>query len=376
VGDVGWATTAGGARVRVEDAIKPAGETIVHLGVVEAGAVAIGDALTLEVDEDRRDQVRANHSATHLLNLALREVLGEHVAQKGSLVAPERLRFDFAHARPVTPAQLREIEDRVNRWIRANDDSQTEVLGIAEARERGAVAMFGEKYGERVRVVRIGHASLEFCGGTHVRRAGDIGVFKIVSESGIAQGVRRIEAVTGAGALAHVRRLEDELARASAQLRVPPLEVAGRVDRLLTDARALDRELAQLKAKLAAGGARDLGGEIREVNGVRHLVTRTEVDDVRALRETGDNLKAKLGSGVLVLAGVGADKVSVLTMVTDDLTDRFHAGKLCQAVASVLGGKGGGRADMAQGGGKDPSRVPEALAAAVAAIERAANAGG
>jgi alanyl-tRNA synthetase len=370
VGDAGVATTARGARVRVDDAIKPSGDTIVHLGVVEAGELAVGDALTFEVDDARRERIRANHSATHLLNLALRTVLGDHVAQKGSLVAPDKLRFDFSHSKPVTPAQQRQIEDLVNAEIRRNVDSGTEELALEEAKQRGAVAMFGEKYGAKVRVVKIGGESLEFCGGTHVRRTGDIGLFKILGESGVAQGVRRMEAVTGEGALAYVRQLEDELGRASAELKVPPLEVAARVDRMLGDARALDRELSQLKAKLAAGGARDLMAEVREVSGVKLLAARTEVDDVRALRETGDGLKAKLGSGVIILAGVGADKVSVLTMVTDDLTTRFHAGKLCQAVAAVLGGKGGGRPDMAQGGGKDPDKVPAALAAAVELVER------
>jgi alanyl-tRNA synthetase len=373
IGDAGLATSKDGARVRIDATIKPAGDTIVHLGVVEAGELAVGDRLELEVDEPRRDRVRANHSATHLLNLALRQVLGDHVAQKGSLVAPDKLRFDFAHSRPMTAEQLRRVEDLVNGEIRRNADSLTEVLPIGEAKQRGAVAMFGEKYGDKVRVVKIGGESLEFCGGTHVRRAGDIGLFKILSEGGIAQGVRRIEAVTGEGALAYVRRLEEELGRVGSELRVPPLEVAARVDRLTADLKALDREIAQLKAKLAAGGARDLLGEAREVGGVKLLVTRTEVDDARALRETGDSLKSRLGSGVILLAGVGADKVSILAMVTDDLTGRFHAGKLCQSVAAVLGGKGGGRPDMAQGGGKDPSKVAEALAHAVEVIERAAS---
>ena len=364
IGDTGSAESKSGARIRIMDTIKPGGDTIIHVGEVEAGSLAVGDSLSLQVDEERRDRVRANHSATHLLHHALKRVLGEHVAQKGSLVAPDRLRFDYAHSRPMTPEQLRAVVDRVNAEIRRNHDSMTEVLPVSEARERGAVAMFGEKYGDRVRVVKIGGESLEFCGGTHVRRAGDIGLFKIVSESGIAQGVRRIEAVTGEGALDYVRRLEAELGRAGDKLKVAPLDVASRVERLSGEARQLEREVAALKAKLASGGARDLMSELADVGGVKVLVASTEVDDARALRETGDSLKSRIGSGVILLAGIGPDRVSLLAMVTQDLTDRFHAGRLLQSVAEVVGGKGGGRPDMAQGGGKDPNKVPEALALA------------
>jgi alanyl-tRNA synthetase len=364
IGDTGLATSAGGARIRIVDTIKPGGDTIIHVGEIEAGTLAVGDTLELQVDEERRDRVRANHSATHLLHLALKRVLGEHVAQKGSLVAPDRLRFDYAHSRPLTSEQQQRIEDLVNAEIWRNHESLTEVLPAAEAHSRGAVAMFGEKYGEKVRVVRIGGESLEFCGGTHVRRTGDIGLFKILSESGIAQGVRRIEAVTSEGAMAYLRRLEGELGRAGAQLKVAPLEVSARVERLAGEARQLEREVATLKAKLAAGGARDLMSEVADVGGVKLLVVSTEVDDVRALRETGDNLKNRIGSGIIVLAGIGADKVTLLAMVTSDLTDRFHAGKLLDSVAKVMGGKAGGRPDMAQGGGKDANKVPEALARA------------
>ena len=364
VGDSGMAEGATGARIRIDDTQKPGGETIIHVGEVLEGTLSFDDRLTLTVDEERRDRIRANHSATHLLHLALKQVLGEHVAQKGSLVAPDRLRFDFAHSRPMTPEQIREVEDRVNREVWKNADSVTEVLPFAEAKQKGAVAMFGEKYGEKVRVIRIGEESLEFCGGTHVRRAGDIGLFKIVGETGIAQGVRRIEAVTTEGALAHMRRLEAELERAGSQIKAAPLEVASRVERMSSEMKALEREVQALKAKLASGGARDLMSEVTEVDGVKVLVTQTEVDDARALRETGDSLKVRLGSGVIVLAGVGPDRVTLLAMVTDDLTDRFNAGKLLQSIAAMVGGKGGGKADMAQGGGKDASKVPEALARA------------
>jgi alanyl-tRNA synthetase len=260
--------------------------------------------------------------------------------------------------------EVKQVEDWVNREVWRNQDSLVEVLPLAEAKERGAVAMFGEKYGDRVRVVRIGGESLEFCGGTHVKRAGDIGLFKILGESGIAQGVRRIEAVTREGAFEYLRRLEADLDRAGGQLKVARGEVVARVERMAGEVKQLEREVASLKAKLAAGGSRDLLGEVTEMGGVKVLVTQTEVDDARALRETGDNLRNRLGSGVILLAGVGAERVSLLAMVTSDLTDRVHAGKLLQSVAEVVGGKGGGRPEMAQGGGNDPSKVPEALARA------------
>jgi alanyl-tRNA synthetase len=364
IGDLGTVTTAGGARVTIADAQRPTGDVVFHHGVVEAGTIAVGDAVTAIVDDDRRERIRANHSATHLLNHALRTVLGEHVAQKGSLVLPDRLRFDFAHFSPMTAAQKRQVEDLVNAEVRRNDDSVVETLPIDEARAKGAVAMFGEKYGATVRVVRIGHESLELCGGTHVRRAGDIGLFKILSESGVAQGVRRIEAVTGAGALAYVRQLEDELGRAGERLRATPLEVADRVERLQAGYRALEKEHDKLKQKLATGaGGRDLMSAVVDIGGVKVLAVATEVDDPKVLRDTGDQLRDKLGSGVVLLAGVAGDKVSLLAMVTRDLTARLPAGKLVGVAAEVLGGRGGGKPDLAQGAGKDPSKVPAALSA-------------
>jgi len=328
----------------------------------------------MEVDDERRSSIRANHSATHLLHLALKKYLGSHVAQKGSLVAPDRLRFDFAHFSPMTDEQTRLVEDWVNTEIRKNNDSVIEVLPMSEAKARGAVAMFGEKYGDTVRVVRIGNESLEFCGGTHVHRAGDIGLFKIVNESGVAQGVRRIEAVTGAGALGYLRRVEGELEQAGARLKVAPLEVSTRVEKLQDELRQLEREVSSLKAKLAAGGARDLMSGVEDIGGIKFLAVTTEVDDIKALRDTGDALRERLGSGVLLLAGVGPDKLSLLAMVSKDLTDRIQAGKLLQAVAETIGGRGGGRPDMAQGGGKDPAKAGEALARARQYVTEAASA--
>jgi alanyl-tRNA synthetase len=364
IGDTGTVLSAH-AKARIDDTEKPAGDMHVLIGEIETGTLAVGDKVKFEVDDVRREKIRANHSATHLLNLALKKVLGNHVAQKGSLVAPDRLRFDFAHFSPMTEDQKRQVEDIVNADIRANAESRIDVLPIEQAKQRGAVAMFGEKYGDKVRVVGIGNESLEFCGGTHVRRAGDIGLFKILSEAGVAQGVRRIEAVTGAGALDYLRRLEGELGKTGALLKAQPFEVSSRVDKLITDAKDAGREIEKLKARIASGGgARDLMAETVIVKGVKVLAAQVEVDDAKVLRDTGDQLKDKLGSGVVVLAGTGGSEIKLVAMVTKDLADRVPAGKLLGEVAAKLGGRAGGRADMAQGGGKDASQLPQALAEA------------
>jgi alanyl-tRNA synthetase len=365
IGDTG-AVISSTAKLRVDDTEKPFGDMFVLVGEVETGELKVGDEVTFQVDDDRRERIRANHSATHLAHLALKRVLGDHVGQKGSLVGPDRLRFDFTHGSPMTLAERTRVEDLVNADIRANLDTRVEVLPIAEARQRGAVAMFGEKYGERVRVVAIGGESIEFCGGTHVRRAGDIGLFKIISEQGIAQGVRRIEAVTGVGALDYLRRLEAELAVAGERLRVPPLEVAARVERVIADAKQQDRELDKLKQRLASGGGgRDLLAEVVVIKGIKVLAAAVEVDDAKVLRDTGDKLRDKLGSGVVVLAGTGGAEVKLVAMVTKDLTERVQAGKLLGEVAAVMGGKAGGKEPhIAQGGGKDVAAVPGALAVA------------
>jgi alanyl-tRNA synthetase len=369
VGDAGVVRTAT-AELRIDDTKKPTGDVHVLIGEVTRGAITVGDPVTFEVDAARRDRIRANHSATHLLNLALKQVLGDHVTQKGSLVSPDRLRFDFAHFSPLTDDQLRTVEDLVNADVRDNRDSVVDVLPIEQARDKGAVAMFGEKYGATVRVVAIGPRSLEFCGGTHVRRAGDIGLFKILSEVGVAQGVRRIEAVTGSGALEYLRRVEDELGRIGARLKTPMFEVAARVERLLADSRAVDKELDKLKGKLASGGGgRDLLAEVVTVKGIKVLAIAVDVDDAKILRDTADQLRDKLGSGVLVLAGTGGAEVRLIAMVTKDLQGRLSAGKLLGEIAPLLGGKAGGRPDMAQGGGKDASAVPAALAAARGWVE-------
>jgi alanyl-tRNA synthetase len=369
VGDTGW-VVGPHAKIRIDDTEKPTGDMHVLIGEVTTGSLAVGDHVKFTVDDERRERIRANHSATHLLHHALKKVLGDHVGQKGSLVAPDRLRFDFTHFSPMTAEQIREVEDLVNAEIRGNQDSRIDVLPIEQAKQRGAVAMFGEKYGDRVRVVAIGGESLEFCGGTHVRRAGDIGMLKILSEAGVAQGVRRIEAVTGVGALDYMRRLEGELARAGDRLHAPPFEVATRVDKLLADQKALDREVEKLKTRLASGGgARDLLAEAVMVKGIKVLAAAVEVDDAKVLRDTGDQLRDRLGSGVVVLAGTGGSEVRLVAMVTKDLVERVQAGKLLGEVAARLGGRAGGRPDMAQGGGKDVAAVPQALDAARAWVE-------
>jgi alanyl-tRNA synthetase len=361
IGDTGWVTT-NTAKIRIDDTKKPAGDVHVLIGEVTLGTIGVGEHVHFEVDDERRERIRANHSATHLLNHALHSVLGGHVTQKGSLVAPDRLRFDFAHFSPMTPEQIRKVEDLVNAEIRRNIDSKVEELPLEQAKQKGAVAMFGEKYGDRVRVVAIGGESLEFCGGTHVRRAGDIGLFKILSEAGVAQGVRRIEAVTGAGALDYLRRLEDELLRAGDRLKASPFEIAARVDKVLEERKALDREIEKLKQRIASGGGgRDLLAEAVTIKGIRVLAAAVEVDDAKVLRDTGDQLRDKLGSGVIVLAGTGGAEVKLVAMVTKDLVDKVQAGKLLSEVATALGGRAGGRPDMAQGGGKDAAAVPQAL---------------
>jgi len=364
IGDTGKVATAS-SRVRITDTKKPTGDVHILIGEVEAGTVILGDKATFEVDDDRRERIRANHSATHLLNHALQKVLGSHVAQKGSLVSPDRLRFDFAHFAPMTEDEKRKVEDLVNAEIRRNIDSVVEVLPIDQAKKKGAVAMFGEKYGDTVRVVSIGGESIEFCGGTHVRRAGDIGLMKILSEAGVAQGVRRIEAVTGAGAFDYLRKLEDELARTGDRLKAPPFEVAQRVEKLIADQKALDREIEKLKQRIAAGGGgRDLLSEAVVIKGIKVLAAAIDVDDAKVLRDTGDQLRDKLGSGVIVLAGTGGAEVKLIAMVTKDLVDRVQAGKLLGEIAAQLGGRAGGKPEMAQGGGKDAAAVPAALDAA------------
>ena len=370
VGDRGTLVSAEGASFRVSDTQK-LGSAVGHLGRLTAGSVSVGATLSASVDAAARAATVLNHSATHLMHAALREVLGEHVQQKGSLVDPERLRFDFSHFQPVSPEELAEIESRVNREIRSNAQAETREMSYQDALAAGALAFFGDKYTDQVRVLRLGEYSVELCGGTHVQRTGDIGLFKIVAESGIAAGVRRIEAVTGRNALAQVAASEDALKRVAGLVKGGRDDVVEKVSQVLVRNRALEKELARLKAQLASGGARDLLAEAQEVGGVKVLAARLDGADAKALREAVDQMKDKLGSGVVVLGAVEDDKVRLVAGVTKDLTDRLKAGNLIKPVAERVGGRGGGRPDMAQAGGNEPGRLDEALALVSGQVARA-----
>ncbi len=360
VGDTGTLVGPRGT-LQIVDTKRPAAALHVHLGELVSGQIATGDTVTLTIDTERRDAIRRNHSATHLLHWALRITLGDHVAQKGSLVAPDRLRFDFAHFQPLTDAERHRVEDLVNQRVVRNVATKTEVLPIHEAKQAGAVAFFGEKYGETVRVLTMAE-SKEFCGGTHVARTGDIGFFKITLETGVAQGVRRIEATTGAGAVDFVRRLETELDGAAARLRGGPFDVGAKIDRLHADARERERDIEKLRAKLAAGGSQDLGAQAEQVNGVSLLVADVAVGDAKTLRETADRLRDKLTPALVVLAGVEGEKLALVCVVSKELVPRFNAGKIVSELSLVIGGKGGGRPDIAMGGGPKPAAVAETLA--------------
>jgi alanyl-tRNA synthetase len=363
VGDRGELTCGGTCLTlfRVEDTQKIQAEVFGHYGIVETGELRVGQAVEARVDAAARSATAWNHSATHLMHAALRAVLGAHVQQKGSLVDAGRTRFDFSHPRAVTPEELARVEALVNREIQRNSPVAAQIMHYDEAIRRGAMALFGEKYGDRVRVIGMGEFSTELCGGTHVDRTGDIGLFKIVSETGVAAGIRRVEAVTGAGALAWVQRQEAQLAAVAGQLRAQPHEIAERVQQILDNARAAEKELARIKARLAASQGDELAARATEVKGVRVLSAQLEGADAKALRETLDKLKDKLKSAVIVL-GAGVDgRVSLVAGVTADLTARIKAGELANHVARQVGGKGGGRADMAQAGGTQPERLPSAL---------------
>jgi alanyl-tRNA synthetase len=363
LGDTGAAAWAGG-RFEIADTQKPGGQLHVHVGKLRAGRLAVGDHVVLRVDGERRQRIRLNHSATHLLHHALRATLGSHVAQKGSEVAPDYLRFDFSHFEALTPAQLARIETLVNDELRRDAPSRTEVKPYEEAQRSGAMALFGEKYGDTVRVVQIGRESRELCGGTHVARAGEIGLFKIVSEEALALGVRRVVALTGPAALEHVQRLEGTLRALAAKLKTGWSELEERVEKLLAQAKESERREAELRRKLATGGGEDLLARAREVRGVRVLATRVEAADPKTLREAGDTLRDRLGSGLLVLGGEHEGKATLLVMVTKDLVGRYHAGKIAARLVERLEGRGGGRPDMAQAGGPRVDKLDEALALA------------
>ena len=330
-------------------------------GVVTGGALPAGAVVEARVDGQARRAAARNHSATHLVHAALRAVLGEHVQQKGSLVAPDRLRFDFSHYEPVGRDEIRRIESMVSSWILDNDEARTEVMPIDEAKRSGAVALFGEKYDDPVRVLSFGGHSVELCGGTHVSRSGDIGLFKIVSEGGIAAGVRRIVALTGREALTWVHSMEDRIDRIAGTMKADAETVADRVEAMLARNRDLERDLDRLKARVAASHGDDLAAQAVDVDGLKVLAAKIDGADPKALRETVDRLKRKLGSAAVVLATVNGGKVALVAGVTKDCVGRIEAGMLANHVARQVGGRGGGRPELAQAGGNDPARVEQAI---------------
>jgi alanyl-tRNA synthetase len=360
VGDVG-VLRAGDVEFAVADTRKQSGTVFAHVGRIVAGELHVGDTVKAMVDRDRRNETALNHSATHLLHAALRQVLGDHVMQKGSLVEAERLRFDFSHFEPVTREQLVEIERLVNAQVRANHMVETRIMALDDAKAAGAMALFGEKYDDHVRVLRMGDFSTELCGGTHVKSLGDIGLFKITVETGIASGIRRIEAVTGDRAVAWVEAEEDRLMRVGELISAGRDEIEDKLQKLIERNRRLEKELEQAKAKMASAAGSDLVSQAEDVAGTKILAARLDGVEPKSLRDTLDQLKNKLGSGVILLVAVNGDKVNLIAGVTKDLTDRCRAGDLVKLAAEQVGGKGGGRPDMAQAGGNDPAGVDKAL---------------
>jgi len=361
VGDVGT-LAADGLLAEVEGTERPVPGLVLHRVRVKRGALRIGQPVRASVDASRRRMTAKNHTATHLLHAALRQTLGDHVKQAGSLVAPDRLRFDFTHFSPLTPQEMDRIEEAVNAQVWENRGVTTRVMGLDDALASGAMALFGEKYGEQVRVVSVQDFSTELCGGTHVGATGEIGLFKIVSQGGVAAGVRRVEAVTGPGAYQHVKREEHVLTETASRLKARPMELADKVDKLAETARDLEREVQRLQARLLGGTLERLLESAVDVNGIRVLGALVEAADSKGMRELGDRLRERLQSGVVALAMQADGKVIWVTMVTKDLLGRVHAGNLARELAKLTGGGGGGRPDMAEAGGKEPARIPEALA--------------
>ncbi len=360
VGDQGVIGNAG-AQFNVGDTLKIQADVFGHHGVLASGSLKVGDAVNAQVDEAKRARTIRNHSATHLMHKALREVLGSHVAQKGSLVDPDKTRFDFSHNAPLTAEQIAEVEVKVNREILENHATKAQHMSFDDAVKHGAMALFGEKYGDEVRVLDIG-SSKELCGGVHVQRTGDIGLFKIVAEGGVAAGIRRVEAVTGEGALALVQGMARKLNEAAAALKSNPEELTVKIGAVQDQVKSLEKELAALKSKMAAGQGDELAAQAVDVKGIKVLAATLDGADVTGLRETMDKLKDKLKTAAIVLASVNDGKVSLIAGVTADSTSKVKAGELVNFVAQQVGGKGGGRPDMAQAGGTDPSGLPGALA--------------
>jgi len=361
VGDTGW-LVRNGMKLRVTNTLKFNQGLIVHQGTMEKGAISLGENVEAKVDEEKRTATALNHTATHLLHTALREILGDHVKQAGSLVAPDRFRFDFSHFTQVDHEKLKEVESLVNKYITENLPVSTEELPKEEAMKSGAIAIFEERYGDRVRLVRVGDGvSMELCGGTHTARTGDIGLFKIIHESAVGANVRRIEALTAKAALEHIQNQDDDLRSVASSLKTTPDQIKDRVDRLLREQKHRERELESLKAKLLSSKSGDLLEGIREVSGTKVLAREVEVESPKELREFADRVKEKLQSGVIVLGSKNAGKALLICVVTKDLQDRYHAGEIIRRLSEIVGGKGGGRKDMAQGGGSKPEALREAL---------------
>ena len=354
----------------VDDTQKIQADVFGHKGRLKVGRLKVGDTVMATVDREARMRAAWNHSATHLMHAALRKVLGPHVQQKGSLVDPERTRFDFSHNEPMSAQQIAAVEDLVNREIRRNVDVSARIMKYDEAVKAGAMALFGEKYGDEVRVIGMGDFSTELCGGTHVRRTGDIGFFKVIAETGIAAGIRRIEAVTANGAEAWVREQENRVNEAAAVLKTSPQDVPAKIQQIMDNVRALERELTRLKAKMTASQGADLADQALEVKGAKVVAASLDGADAKSLRETIDKLKDKLKSAVIVLGSTDGDKVTLIAGVTSDLTAKVKAGEIVSHVAQQIGGKGGGRPDMAQGGGTQPAKLPAALASVRGWVEQ------
>jgi alanyl-tRNA synthetase len=368
VGDRGVITGAG-SLMAVRDTVRPVPQLVVHKGVIKQGEVKVGDQITLEVESERRQSTARNHTATHLLQAALRQIVGGHINQAGSLVSPERLRFDFSHYEAIDPETLERIEQWVNQRIWEDAPVVTEVMATEEAITRGATALFGEKYGAEARVLSVGDDSQELCGGTHVTRTGEIGIFKLLSESGVAAGVRRIEAATGQGAYDYFRRQEQELKQAAQLLKARPGEVAAKVERLVAGQRGLEREIEGLRRKLATAGTA-AGPVGKEVKGINVVALQADGVDHKGLREMGDGIKDKIGSGVVLVGGAHEGKVTLVLMVTKDLTGRLRADELIQGIAEIISGKGGGNPTLARTGSANVEKLTEALQAIYQIVEK------
>ena len=371
VGDAGWLINSEGLRFRVTNTLKYGQDLIIHKGHLESGRLTIGDQVEAGVDEEKRNATARNHSATHLLHSALRGVLGDHVKQAGSLVSPERLRFDFSHFTQVSSDKLMEVEQIVNRHIRANLSIHTTEMSRDEAIKTGATAIFEERYGDRVRLVRIGGGvSMELCGGTHTRHTGDIGLFRVVGEGSVAANVRRIEALTGEVALGYDQRQERELKSVAGLLKVAPDKVGERLERLLKDLRDKEREIESLKASFLSRKSDDFLFGVKEIGGIKVISRELEADSQKELRETADRIKDKLRSGIILLGAKSQGKAMLTCVVTKDLIDRFKAGEIIRRLSSLVGGRGGGRPDMAQGGGGQPENLGDALEGLYDLIEK------